>query len=103
MKDMKPAEAAAREAYEEAGVRGTIVSKAIGSFSYEKLLDDESGAVPCEVKVFAPLAKRQHKTWPEKNERKIRWVDPGEAVFLVGEEALRESLDAFAKRVAGET
>jgi 8-oxo-dGTP pyrophosphatase MutT (NUDIX family) len=103
MKDMRPAEATAREAYEEAGVRGTIASKAIGSFSYEKLLDDESGGVPCEVKVFALLVKRQLKTWPEKSERKIRWADPSDAVFLVAEEGLRELLDAFAKKVAGET
>jgi 8-oxo-dGTP pyrophosphatase MutT (NUDIX family) len=43
---MKPAKSAAREACEEAGVRGTVAGKAIGTFIYEKRPDDESGAAP---------------------------------------------------------
>ena len=35
---MKPAKTAAREAYEEAGVRGTVSDKAIGNYSYKKEL-----------------------------------------------------------------
>ena len=40
IKGLKPPKSAAREAYEEAGVRGTIGSKSIGSFIYEKGLED---------------------------------------------------------------
>jgi 8-oxo-dGTP pyrophosphatase MutT (NUDIX family) len=36
IKGLKPAKSAAREAYEEAGVRGSVKTKAIGIFSYEK-------------------------------------------------------------------
>jgi 8-oxo-dGTP pyrophosphatase MutT (NUDIX family) len=101
MKNMKPAKAAAREAYEEAGVRGTIAGKAIGSFTYEKLLDGEGGAVPCEVRVFPLLVKRQLKTWPEENEREIRWFAPDQAVSLVGEEGLQTLIGSFVRRTAG--
>jgi 8-oxo-dGTP pyrophosphatase MutT (NUDIX family) len=87
---MKPAKSAAREAYEEAGVRGEISGKAIGTFTYEKRLDDEIGAVPCEVCVFPLLVKRQLKTWPEINERELRWLDPATAIQLVDDAGLRD-------------
>src|SRR5688572_19108780 len=51
IKGLKPARSAAREAYEEAGVRGAIGSKAIGSFVYDKWIE-EGVSVPCEVGVF---------------------------------------------------
>lgn len=98
MKNLKPSKTAAREAYEEAGVRGEIASRSVGSFVYEKLLDDEIGAVPCEVRVFPLLVKRQLKTWPEKREREIRWLKPGEAIPLVGDEGLRALIESFAKK-----
>lgn len=98
MKSLKPSAAAAREAYEEAGIRGTIGSKAIGSFVYEKSLDDEGRAVRCEVKVFPLLVKRQLKSWPEQRERDIRWVDPEEVASLVQDDGLRLVIDSFVAR-----
>jgi 8-oxo-dGTP pyrophosphatase MutT (NUDIX family) len=50
---IKPPKSAAREAYEEAGIRGTVGTKSIGVFSYEKRLEENSGTVPCEVRVFS--------------------------------------------------
>ncbi len=38
MKGRKPPKAAAREAFEEAGLRGEIGGKAVGSFTYEKFI-----------------------------------------------------------------
>ena len=43
---------AAREAFEEAGIRGEVGTKTIGSFPYEKIMDDEGGSISCEVLVF---------------------------------------------------
>jgi 8-oxo-dGTP pyrophosphatase MutT (NUDIX family) len=40
IKGLKPAKSAAREAFEEAGVIGSVRSKGIGSFTYEKRMDD---------------------------------------------------------------
>ena len=39
IKGLKPPRSAAREAYEEAGIRGTVGAKSIGVFSYEKSLE----------------------------------------------------------------
>jgi 8-oxo-dGTP pyrophosphatase MutT (NUDIX family) len=101
IKGLKPAKSAAREAYEEAGVRGTVAGKAIGMFSYEKRLDDESGAVPCEVRVFPLLVKRQLKAWPEANERELRWLNPVDAASCVEEEGLRKLINFFTAKKTG--
>jgi hypothetical protein len=41
IKGLKPANSAAREAYEEAGVRDTIKMKAVGIFSYKKRPEED--------------------------------------------------------------
>ena len=62
---LQPDEFAAREAYEEAGVRGTVGSKSIGSYVYSKVLDDKTSEVRYEVIVFPLRVRRQEKVWPE--------------------------------------
>ena len=58
IKGRKPAEAAAREAYEEAGLIGHIVGKRpIGNFHYPKRLS--MGEVLCQVRVFLFRVDRQ--------------------------------------------
>jgi 8-oxo-dGTP pyrophosphatase MutT (NUDIX family) len=101
IKGMKPAKSAAREAYEEAGVRGTVGGKAIGTFRYEKRRDDENSAVPCEVLVFPLLVKRQLKAWPEANERELRWLDPVDAASRVEEDGLRKLINLFTAKQTG--
>ena len=99
IKGLKPAKSAAREAYEEAGVRGTVKAKSIGSFVYEKGLEDGL-TVPCEVRVFPLLVTRQHKTWPEAHQRESKWLDLAEALPLLEEPALRALIAAFVTRMA---
>jgi 8-oxo-dGTP pyrophosphatase MutT (NUDIX family) len=55
IKGLRPAKSAAREAFEEAGVRGKISAKPLGLFSYEKSLDEAGVQATCEVRVF-PLS-----------------------------------------------
>ena len=98
MTGRKPAQAAAQEAYEEAGVRGDISTKSIGAFTYEKLLNGEDGAIPCEVRVFALLVKRQAKSWPEAAERELQWLTLDEAAAAVGDEGLQSLIQSFAPR-----
>ncbi len=95
---MKPSKSAAREAYEEAGVRGEIRSKSIGSFDYEKRLDDDGAAVPCEVQVFSLLVKRQFRTWPEAEERDHKWFSPAKARIAVKEIGLKALIEDFCAR-----
>jgi len=78
-------QSAKQEAFEEAGVRGAISDDAIGSFTYLKLLDDMSLAVPCKVTVFPMLVKKQFKIWPEKSQRKRKWFEARLAMTLVSD------------------
>ena len=103
IKGLKPAASAAREAYEEAGVRGKIGKKSVGVFTYEKVLDDDGISVPCEVKVFPLLVKRQSETWPEIEQRVTRWVEPEKAVSLIKEPHLKAILSAFAMKLDSAT
>ena len=47
IKGLTPRKAAAREAFEEAGIRGKIGARPIGHYPYAKLSDDESSAISC--------------------------------------------------------
>jgi 8-oxo-dGTP pyrophosphatase MutT (NUDIX family) len=100
IKGLKPAESAAREAFEEAGVRGKVGAKPIGLFSYEKLVDEKGIHVPCEVTVYPMLVKWQSKAWPEFDQRVLRWVAPAKAVALIKEEDLKTLIKTFANRIA---
>ena len=87
-----PCEVAAREAYEEAGLVGTILGKhPIGSYHYEKQIAPHDGIL-CEVKVFLFRVERQLDNWPEKSERETRWFEPSEAYVVVDEGGLAEIL-----------
>ena len=100
IKGLKPAKSAAREAYEEAGVRGSVKTKAIGIFSYEKRLDEDGITIPCDVRVFPLLVKRKSKTWLESEQRIAQWLEPAVALSLVEEESLRSLISSFMDRLA---
>lgn len=89
---------ALREAYEEAGIRGTVHKKALGSFVYEKWLDKKGIAFDCLVDVFAVEFRKQDATWPEKSERRLAWLSPGSAARRVSEPELKGILRAFSRR-----
>ena len=95
MKGRKPAEVASREAYEEAGLVGQIVSqRPLGNFHYEKRLTKK--AILCEVWVFLFRVEQQLDDWPEKGTRDIKWFDAQEAAALVEEGGLAEIIKRFA-------
>ena len=98
IKGLKPAKSAAREAYEEAGIRGTVRAKAIGVFSYEKGIDANGVTVPCEVRVFPMIVKRQLDTWPESHEREARWFEQAKALSAIRDKGLYELIESFFAR-----
>ena len=100
IKGLKPAKSAAREAYEEAGIRGSVKTKAIGIFAHEKRLDEDGITIPCDVRVFPLLVKRQSKAWPESEQRVAQWLEPTVALSLVEEESLRSLIFSFMERLA---
>jgi 8-oxo-dGTP pyrophosphatase MutT (NUDIX family) len=83
-----PAKAAEKEAYEEAGVKGTITRLLpLGTYTYLKKL--EAGEVRrAAVEVYLLRVKERLKKWPEKGERKLSWVSTKEAVRLIEEPGL---------------
>ena len=86
-----PRDAAAHEAYEEAGIRGILDGTPIGFYTYEKVLKDGSRQ-PTMVEVFPLKVTKETKSWPEKKERQARWVTPQEAAQLVLEPSLASLL-----------
>lgn len=95
MDGLSPAESAAREAFEEAGVAGKTASKPVGSYHYLKERKD-GGGVPCRVDVFALHVTAELDDWPEKGAREINWLPVEQAVARVSEPGLRDLLRIFA-------
>jgi len=92
IRGLKPREVAAREAFEEAGMIGTIVGKhPIGSYHYSKQFTADREML-CHVSVFLLSVDHQADEWPEKAQRECRWVDPIEAARMVQEGGLAEIL-----------
>jgi 8-oxo-dGTP pyrophosphatase MutT (NUDIX family) len=100
IKGLKPSKAAAREAYEEAGVRGRIAGRAFGHYVYEKRLEDRVTTVPCQVEVFPLLVKRQSKDWPESKQRTTQWFPAAEAAALAENSQLHNLIRELGRRKA---
>src|SRR5258707_4433040 len=100
IKGLKPSKAAAREAYEEAGVRGRIAGRAFGHYVYEKLLEDSVMAVPCQVEVFPLAVQRLSENWPESKQRAARWLTAADAAALVENDRLHDLIRQFETRKA---
>ncbi len=87
MPKITPAAAAAREAYEEAGLEGIIQpATPIGLYHYAKALAHR--ALNIEVSVFVLRVSRQLDHWPEQAERETAWFTPEQAAELVAEPEL---------------
>ena len=97
MKGRKPYEAAAREAYEEAGVVGCVGKRPLGFYLYEKRLKNRE-AVLCQVKVFPLDVRKQLKKFPERGQRDARWFSPSEAAEMVIEAGLAGLIRAAGNR-----
>jgi len=97
--ELGPAENAAREAFEEAGVMGTISAQPIGSYHYLKERKD-GGGIPCRVEVFALEVTKQLDDWPEKGSRQLAWLPLDQAAARVAEPSLRQMLKDFSKSQA---
>lgn len=92
-----PADSAAIEAWEEAGVRGTCNGQCIGIFSYSK--ETGSGSeLPCVAMVFAIEVADLAEGFPEAAERKRIWVSRKKAAKLVDEPELARIIRDFDPR-----
>ncbi|SFL20100.1 NUDIX hydrolase [Methylorubrum salsuginis] len=97
MKGRKPFEAAAREAYEEAGILGHVGKRPIGFYLYEKRLKNRD-AVLCQVTVFPLDVRKQLKKFPERGQREARWFSLSDAADAVIEAGLAGLIRAAGNR-----
>jgi 8-oxo-dGTP pyrophosphatase MutT (NUDIX family) len=94
MKRKKPHQAAAIEAWEEAGVRGRVKKNAVGRYTYLKMLDN-GDVVPCMVDVFQIEVTEAETSFKERGERLLEWVRPDEAARRVRDIELKSLLVDF--------
>ncbi|MGM4884867.1 NUDIX hydrolase [Hyphomicrobiales bacterium] len=94
MKGKKPYEAAAIEAWEEAGVRGKAEKRPVGHYTYLKELDDGNVA-PCIVAMFQIEVTEIKTDFKERGQRVLDWVSPSEAARRVREIELKSLLVNF--------
>ncbi|RAK67444.1 NUDIX hydrolase [Phenylobacterium kunshanense] len=100
MKDRDAADAAAQEAFEEAGVVGRADHKPLGVYHYDKRL--RSGRLQhVRVMVFGLEVTEERDIWPEMVERDRRWIAPAGAAGLVDEPELRALLAKFKPKAGG--
>lgn len=76
------AEAAALEAYEEAGVEGTIDPRPIGSFRHRKQVL-MVGDIEVSIVVHPLWVDKQLEKWPELGQRKRKWFRAKDAAKRV--------------------
>lgn len=88
---LSEAEAAAREAWEEAGVRGKVAEAPLGRYVYDKVIRPPK-TKRCSVAVFGLAVETLKARFPEVEERKRRWFPAQEAAGLVAEPDLQALL-----------
>jgi 8-oxo-dGTP pyrophosphatase MutT (NUDIX family) len=93
MNGQTPMDAAATEAFEEAGVRGKIEPRPIGVFSYYKV--HSKNELPCIAVVYPLKVKKVLRTWPEHKERNRKWLSRKKAAALVDNAELSQIILRF--------
>ena len=85
--------AAAREAFEEAGVRGTAQENVVASYSYRKV----GKRLRRHVTIHPLKITGLSGNFPEKGERTLTWLSAEEAARQVSEPALTALFQSMAK------
>ncbi|WP_170151074.1 DUF47 family protein [Hephaestia caeni] len=87
-------EAAAHEAFEEAGVTGIACPTALGEYRYAKRRRDGT-TQSMNVALFPLLFREQADEWPEQDERETCWFDLADAAEAVDEPELKVLIAGF--------
>jgi diphosphoinositol-polyphosphate diphosphatase len=88
--------AAAREAVEEAGVRGDIVGPALGPFQLPPKKGAAPGATPGAATMFALHVREELDVWPERSQRARVWLPLTAAVAAPKHAWMRDAVAAWA-------
>jgi len=89
-----PAGTAATEAFEEAGVDGDVHDVCLGIYSYQKQVD-ATVTVPCVVALYPLKVRGLRRKFPERGERKRKWVSRKRAASMVDERELAVLISRF--------
>ncbi|MGR3839420.1 MAG: NUDIX hydrolase [Cognatishimia sp.] len=92
-----PADAAATEAWEEAGVKGKVYDRCLGLYSYTKRREDQRD-LPCLVMIYPIKAKKLSDKFPEAGQRRRKWFSRKKAAKLVSEPELAKMIASFDPR-----
>ena len=95
------AEAAEVEAFEEAGVTGTVDPRPLGFFNHTKQ-HLPSGTLDVQILVHPMSVDRELARWPEFGQRRRKWFTLKEAVKRVDSPELGALIVQSAERMAGE-
>ena len=87
-------ESALIEAWEEAGVIGEVAQAPIGQYRYRKLLG-LGEALLCRVDVYPVRVRKLAKHFPERAERRRKWMPARKAAKRVAEPELAAILRAL--------
>jgi 8-oxo-dGTP pyrophosphatase MutT (NUDIX family) len=91
--DMTSQDSAAKEAWEEAGLLGTVFSESIGTYEYYK------STYAYQVEVFLLQVQTVLDNWPEASKRKRQWVTIPKAIKRVDEPELKLILGDLPNRL----
>jgi 8-oxo-dGTP pyrophosphatase MutT (NUDIX family) len=93
------AASAEREAFEEAGISGTIDPHPLGSFRYVKR--NVFGDMEVEILVHPMAVEAELADWPERGQRLRRWFPLNKAGEHVESRELQELIMTLGKRLKG--
>ena len=99
MKGRKDFDVAAIEAKEEAGLRGKVGKRPVGNYRYFKRQKDHFELV--RVNVYALKVEKQLKSWPEHDQRTVRWWPLADAVVLADEPGVAGILLLLVAELSG--
>lgn len=94
MPGQTPSQAAQTEAFEEAGVEGTVTPVCLGLFSYTKLMP-KADNLPCMVAVYPLEVTGLLDDYPEARQRRRKWMSLKKAANKVDNTELAMLLRMF--------
>ncbi len=89
--NMSPFQSAKKEAFEEAGVRGSNYTKILGSYTVRK------NGSELLTKIYTMRVTRVFKDYPEKNLRKRKWLAVSDAAKKVEIDELAKLIRRFGR------
>jgi len=90
-----PAQCAAIEAWEEAGVVGKESDACIGVYSYARIREGEEN-LPCLAMLYPVKVKSLKNKFPEAKDRRRKWVSRKKAAKMVSERELGKLISGFS-------